>query len=487
MNKLEKLIDAVAADLIMADPEDLPALAGVHEGFLGIVREVKDDKNIISEVAGKSAAFVERIILNEVTDKKGTIEMLNEGIAGMQAIVRDGRSPEECKFPAELGKEDCGRVKAKKSGKGRRVEKQAQKSTSEGSSENSGEKGKEEFSDEPEPSNDASAEQAEPMIISCENGDSSLLGEFITEAREHCTTAEQMLMDLETSADQESAINAIFRSFHTIKGAAGFLDLKPISVLAHESETLLDMARKGTVRVAGVIADVVFDSIDIMRKLLDGTEQTLKSGGQFDATLLISQIIVNLRRILENPDVATFEEPPRVGDILVEMGAVTQPEIDKALAKKEYPQEKLGETLVKQGLVPAKVVAHALRNQQSVKSDKPAATVKEMVKIDTERLDRLVDTIGELVIAESMVGQDDEILGNASPKVVRNITHLNKITREIQEMGMAMRLVPVRPTFQKLARAVRTLPENRGRRLNLRYRARILKSTAVLWKISAIH
>jgi len=274
-----------------------------------------------------------------------------------------------------------------------------------------------------------------------------------------------MLMDLETSDDKQSAINAIFRSFHTIKGAAGFLDLKPILALAHESETLLDLARKGTIQIAGDIADIVFDAIDTMRKLLDGAEQALKENSQFDATPLTAPILENLHHILEHPTASAMEVPPKVGDILIDMGAVTQPEIDEALAKRERPNEKLGETLVKQGLVPAKVVARALRNQQQVKSEKPAVTVKEMVKIDTERLDKLVDTIGELVIAESMVGQDEEILCRVSPKVARNIAHLNKITREIQEMGMAMRLVPVRPTFQKLARAIRDLTRKSGKEI----------------------
>lgn len=461
MNKLEKLIDTVAANLIMADAEDLPALARIHEDFLEIMREVKDDANIISQAARKSAEFVEKMVLNEVTDKKGTLNMLNGGISGMQSIVRDGRSFEECRFPAELGISDFGQAKAKEHHKCQSASEKTDELKCEVSSDN----GNPSAQSKSPVNNQVPAKPAEALIICLENGDSSLLSEFITEAREHCTTAEQMLMDLETSTDQQSAINAIFRSFHTIKGAAGFLDLKPILVLAHESETLLDLARKGTIQIAGNIADIVFDAIDIMRKLLDATEQALKENSQFDATSLTAPVLEYLRRILEDPTATILKAPPRVGDILIDMGAVTQPEIDEALAKKERPDEKLGETLVKQGLVPAKVVARALRNQQQVRSDKPAATVKEMVKIDTERLDKLVDTIGELVIAESMVGQDEEILCRVSPKVARNITHLNKITREIQEMGMAMRLVPVRPTFQKLARAIRDLTRKSGKEI----------------------
>jgi two-component system chemotaxis sensor kinase CheA len=460
MNKLEKLIDSVATNLLIVDIDDLPGLARVHEEFLQISREA-GDAGIIYHAAKKSAEYVEKIVLNEVADKKEVIAILNGCITAMQSIVRDGRSPAEIHFPPEMGlapaadnstiadsakKEECPEVLSEEK-KGESLEVPR-------------------LPDESVPGA-AAEKQPERLVISLENGDSSLLGEFINEAREHCSTAEQSLIELETNAGDQAAINAIFRGFHTIKGAAGFLELRPISILAHESETLLDLARKGTIQISGHVADMIFDAIDVMRKLLDGTEQALKGNGQFDATEIISSALSTLRLFLEDPGAAPIETPRRVGDILIDMGVVTQPEIDSALAKKENPKEKLGETLVKQGVVPAKVVAHALRSQQKQIADKPSGAVKEMVKIDTERLDRLVDTIGELVIAESMVGQDEEILRAVSPKVARNITHLNKITREIQEMGMAMRLVPVKPTFQKLARAVRDLTRKSGKEIEL--------------------
>lgn len=466
MNRLEKLLDGVATSLIMLDVDDLPGLAGIHEGLLQISREADDDAGIIRQAAAKSAEFVEKIVLNEVPDKMAVISMLNGSISAMQSIVRDGRSPAEVHFPSELGLTAMDRGGSMNTAS---IDDNDRPEIMSG--ENNGINPKTAVSEDTSRSSNSYstsqlAEEPEPMFISLENSDSSLLAEFINEAREHCTIAEQMLMDLETNPEDESAINAIFRGFHTIKGAAGFLDLKPVSVLAHESETLLDLARKKTVKIVGPVADMIFDAIDTMRKLLDGTEKALTENIRFDASHLIAPILAALRRYLENPDATpSGVVPKRVGDILIEMGIVTQPQIDSALAKKETPEEKLGETLVRQGVVPAKVVAHALRSQQQGKIEKPTAAVKEMVKIDTERLDRLVDTIGELVIAESMVGQDEEILRRVSPKVARNITHLNKITREIQEMGMAMRLVPVKPTFQKLARAVRDLTKKSGKEI----------------------
>lgn len=461
MDILEKMVEAAAADLVMADVEDLPALAGLHEHFLNIERAAADKSGLMARAATAAANLMQKIILSEVDDKAKAMTVVGETIAILQDLARGHRRETEVEFPAalELNGSKNGKQKAVRKAEPSPVAQQAPAPAK-----------------PPEPTVQAApppaptatpAAEREPLIVSLENSDTSLLGEFITEAREHCANAEQMLMDLESGVDKDAAINAIFRSFHTIKGAAGFLDLKPVLVLAHDSETLLDLARKGTLTISGKAADLVFDAIDAMRKLLEGVEGVMKSGGVFDGTAIAAPILDRLRWRLDNLDADDELAPPRVGDILVDMGAVSQTEIDEALERRERKDEKLGETLVREGLVPAKAVAHALREQQSKKVPAGGATVKDMVKIDTERLDRLIDTIGELVVAESMVGQDEEILRVVSPKVARNVSHLNKITRELQEMGMAMRLVPVRATFQKLARAVRDLTRKSGKEIDL--------------------
>ncbi len=464
-DNLGKMVEAAAVAVVMVDVEDLPALATLHEQFLRIGEAAVDASGIIARAAAAAARLVGKIMLSDVPDKPQALATVGDAVAAIQSLVRDNRSEAEVVFPAALVLD--GRLPSpKEESPGRqgtagderpadtaaKFVESAPASTPKRSSSTAVSLGH--------------SSEREPLIINLGNSDTSLLGEFITEAREHCATAEQQLMDLETGGNDEAAINAIFRCFHTIKGAAGFLDLKPISVLSHESETLLDLARKGTVTVAGTAADIVFDAIDVMRKLLDGVETVMKSGGSFDGTAVTASVLDRLRLLLENPDAASLgEAPARVGDILVDMGAVSQEAIDAALTHKEKDGEKLGETLVRQGVVSAKAVARALREQHARKGG--PSVVKEMVKIDTERLDRLIDTIGELVVAESMVGQDEEILSLVSPKVTRNVSHLNKITRELQEMGMAMRLVPVRPTFQKLARAVRDLTRKSGKEVDL--------------------
>src|ERR1700689_3020769 len=79
--------------------------------------------------------------------------------------------------------------------------------------------------------------------------DPELLGDFIQESREHLTSIELQLLTLDQEPANAEAIHAIFRGFHTIKGMAGFLDLDGVRDLAHEVETVLDLARNGKLAI----------------------------------------------------------------------------------------------------------------------------------------------------------------------------------------------------------------------------------------------
>jgi two-component system chemotaxis sensor kinase CheA len=451
MQSIEEKIENLAESLVLLDNNDLPALAALQSQLESLAGTIWREYPPLAGVCRKCAAITTKMILGEFKqDPSSAIKILEQGIAGMQAVVRDHRPISDVVFPAELQVESTPPPTSPAPTPAPKVVASIPPTAAK-------------LSTPPETQNQPK------LTMQFAGADASLVGEFITEAEDHCRTAEQKMMELETGTDNDANINAIFRSFHTIKGAAGFLELHPVGVLAHESETLLDLARKGTIAIQGKIADVIFASIDGLRKLLKAAEEGLRTGGEVDGSEIVIGLVQDLKAIIADPEAASDSMPERVGDILIDMGATTQAEIEKALTHKESPVERIGETLVKQGVVDAQAVAHALRDQRLAQREPVASpsAVKEIVKIDTERLDKLVDTIGELVIAESMVGHDEEFLSLAPPRIAKNVSHLNKITRELQEMGMSMRLVPVRATFQKLARAVRDLTRKSGKKVEL--------------------
>ncbi|MEO5368163.1 MAG: chemotaxis protein CheA [Magnetococcus sp. WYHC-3] len=90
------------------------------------------------------------------------------------------------------------------------------------------------------------------------------------------------------------------------------------------------------------------------------------------------------------------------------------------------------------------------------------------MKVDAEKIDYLLETIGELVITESMVINSQEIKTLRSRGLERNLAQLSKITRQLQDMSMSMRLIPVDATFKKMARLVRDLSKKSGKQINFR-------------------
>jgi two-component system, chemotaxis family, sensor kinase CheA len=80
-----------------------------------------------------------------------------------------------------------------------------------------------------------------------------------------------------------------------------------------------------------------------------------------------------------------------------------------------------------------------------------------MVKVDTGKLDGLLDLVGELVIAQSLVAQNLQEFAAVSPQFARNMAQMSRITRELQRVGMSLRMVPIRGVFQKMARVARDI------------------------------
>jgi two-component system chemotaxis sensor kinase CheA len=89
------------------------------------------------------------------------------------------------------------------------------------------------------------------------------------------------------------------------------------------------------------------------------------------------------------------------------------------------------------------------------------------IKVDTAKLDYLADMAGEMVIAETLVRHDPELAQIDSPRLLRNLAQLTRITAELQKTAMAMRLVPIGPLFRRMARLVRDLSRQFGKTVDM--------------------
>jgi two-component system, chemotaxis family, sensor kinase CheA len=283
--------------------------------------------------------------------------------------------------------------------------------------------------------------------------DRDILSDFLAESVEHFQNAEVALMSLEGAPDNLEAVNTVFRAFHTIKGVSSFIGIAVVTELAHKAETYLDRVRKGQLVLEGGLIDLAFEANDLLKALVGKLNDALARG-----RLDIPPNYNELLRKLENPEsiaaaaVKPARSEPRLGEIMMQQGAVAPEAVADALKQQDSgDQRPLGEILVDQQAAKPADVNTALRTQSASKTGEADGSVK----VNTSRLDNLINMVGELVITEAMVYAGISASGAVDQHLLRNVSQLGKITRSLQELALTMRMVSVKPLFQKMARLVR--------------------------------
>jgi two-component system chemotaxis sensor kinase CheA len=287
--------------------------------------------------------------------------------------------------------------------------------------------------------------------------DPALLGEFIIESRDLIANAEAALLELETNPENTEAVNNAFRAFHTIKGTSAFLGLDHISELGHGAESFLSRIRNKEIPCTGGYADLALRSVDMLKDLIKIVQDTL--GGE---PMVTPDGFEDLIALLAEPRrAAIFDEaaemPLRLGDILVGQGKADREEVEVAAA--DQGDQPIGLAIVRSEAASLTEVGQALRIQRRMVGTEPL--VESSVRVRTDRLDRLMEMVGELVIGHSMVAQDETVTSGNYPELQRKVNHTGKIVRQMQDLCMSIRMVPLKATVHKIARLIRDLSRRR--------------------------
>ncbi|HEY8484284.1 MAG TPA: chemotaxis protein CheA [Longimicrobiales bacterium] len=264
-----------------------------------------------------------------------------------------------------------------------------------------------------------------------DDADLSFLTGFVEESREYLEAAEAAMLLLESNPDDMEACNTVFRAFHTIKGTSAFLGLDEISELAHHAESLLSRVRDREIRFTGGYADLALRAVDLLKEYVDAVNgalhgKPLARPAGYDALLAM----------LENPEAAGISE-----------------------ASSAAPA----------GVAPVPAAEGPTSPTTPTREARPSATDhtgEAWVRVRTDRLDRLIDMIGELVVAHSIVAQDAAQNLDANTERMKNIAHAGKIVRELQDLSVSLRMVPLKATFQKMARLARDVAHKCGKLVN---------------------
>ena len=397
--------------------------------------------------------------------------------------------------------------------------------------------------------------------------DAELVADFVVEAREHLSQIEGQMLILERDPTEMEVIHAVFRAFHTIKGLAGFLDFGTVQAVAHEVETLLDLARNEKLVVNSPIVDVVLESGDFLLTELASIERALTG----DGTLLVadhSALAKKIRDLAQPKAVATsvaLPSPTPLAHVATETISEPPPELffeptpSPAFERVDPPSQSTfsnsaisgqnaassvqsplaqppptstpldiaGQTIVapdgkgfiklfsaadraamlaeaQSGPVPnqaptnvptapsptivdlqttrstppdalaASPVPHPEKPALPVTVFRPPATKEpsrspdaSSVRVETAKLDHLMDMVGEIVIAQSLIRHNQAFSAATDSRLLGDLAQLARVTGEVQRATMSMRMIPVGNVFQRVERVIRDLSRKAGKQVVL--------------------
>lgn len=308
------------------------------------------------------------------------------------------------------------------------------------------------IADETSQPEQAAAYVSEPLTIDPE--ELEFVKGFVEEAGEHIEGIEAAVLEVEQATDDTSKIDDLFRPFHTIKGMAGFLNLRDVNSLTHEAETLLDQGRKGQRPITTALIDLIFQVVDILKVQVSEISAYLDNpNGDTVPQPPVSEMIGRLRSVIAGTE--TDADASAAGAADIAQAALVEPAERDGATEAGTPQSN-----------PAGSPVSAAGPTAARGATRTQSTGDRSVRIDTAKLDALVEMVGELVIAQTLVNASSEVDSDAT--LSKNVGHVTKIVRDVQEVAMGMRMVPIGPTFQKMARLVRDVSRKAGKRVELK-------------------
>ena len=429
-DNLIKLLNSLAQEYLFLDTKDIdiPTAGKLLNHLELIMDEAKKLKiNAIKNCAASLSQILEKTILDAIEDKDNAAVVFASGIHLMQEIADSYKNTGRYEGSLQEFLEKTSAVAGV--AKGLVTESQP-----------------EEIASEPK------TETVQPIQIQ----DESLTRDFIAEGLEYIEEIEINILNLENEPESKDYINAIFRPFHSIKGVASFLNLEQIRSLAHNLESLLDKARNGEISVTPALIDVVLDGADALKTLIGQLRDVLEGKTLEPADLEIPALVSRIHKIEQGFDMEAGGK--KIGEILVDDGIISKEKLEKTLRSSAgTPEKKIGQALIEEGVVKPKQVSQALRKQVDQVTDLTT------IRVDTVKLDDLIDMVGELVITQSMISQDLKNQVNADKRLIRDISQFFRITSALQRVSTSLRMIPIKQTFQRMSRLVRDLAKNAGK------------------------
>ncbi len=284
--------------------------------------------------------------------------------------------------------------------------------------------------------------------------DPKMLGQLCDEVKEHMDIAQFTLVDLEFDSTNPETINKIFRAFHTIKSSAAFLGLKNLEESAHAIEDVMVLVRDGVIPINKELINLIFYGVGLLKDLVGIIESS-----NFQLPVMIE----SFRQIDIYAPIAVFKKihsdhgARKIGQLLQDSGQLDKAMVAKILETQSQTNQKFGEIAVEQKFISEEDLRMSLRRQTVV------ARRSSFVKVSNERLNSLIDIVGELVVNQSMLRAYLQNPDSARETGERTITQLESITTNIKNLVLSMGMVPIAEIFNKLRVVIRNTANETGK------------------------
>ena len=338
-----------------------------------------------------------------------------------------------------------------------------------------------------------------------------IMEDFLIEAFELIEQIDHDLVELEANPEDLELLNRIFRVAHTVKGSSSFLNFDVLTELTHHMEDVLNKARKGELKITPDIMDIVLESVDMMKGLLESIRD---NGSDAAAGIDIKNICVRLTQISEGeapsaaaeapaapvPEPVKEPEPvapaeeaaPEVSD--AELSKLSDSEVEAEIerllkvrkaedqarrASKGIAPKSPEEIAPAASAAPAPAPKPAPSRERDADKKVPAASSssavaqEQTIRVEVKRLDHLMNLIGELVLGKNRLLKiyDDVEERYEGEKFLEElnqvVSSLSLVTTDIQLAVMKTRMLPIAKVFNKFPRMIRDLSRELGKQIDL--------------------
>jgi chemotaxis protein histidine kinase CheA len=270
---------------------------------------------------------------------------------------------------------------------------------------------------------------------------------FKEEAYELLAELEATLLELEKSPADSESINRAFRVLHTIKGSSGMCAFYDIASFAHEIEAYFDLVRKGEIVVTKEIIDLTILASDQLTSLFD----VIYRNGKAD-TERTEQIVALFKKQTSGKTGTRAFSGPR-GAVLAQAESFVRG-ADLLLPLND-----------EKGLIGNDKVQTASTEQQDAREQRQGADASSSIRVATGKLDSLVNLVGELVTVQARLSQTALTFGNSALQSIAE--EVERLTADLRDNTMSIRMLPIGTTFSKFKRVVRDLSAELGKEIEL--------------------